>query len=216
MNGFFITFEGIDFSGKTTQANLLISALQRHGIDFIFVREPGGTHISEDIRNILLDPQNEIMYPRTELLLYAAARAQIVEEVIRPALAENKVVICDRYADSTAAYQGFGREQDQADIANAISLATKNLVPHLTLLFDISLQTAHKRFIASGQSADRMEAEKDAFRNRVRNGYHIIANRDHDRVVLLNAEKSVEDLQKEVWRIFIERANTINFQVEVN
>ncbi|MCA9732490.1 MAG: dTMP kinase [Deferribacteres bacterium] len=214
MSGFFITFEGIDGCGKTTQAQILMKNFSALNIDHLYVREPGGTTISENIRTLLLDNAHAIMGARTELLLFAAARAQIVDEVITPALQLGKAVICDRYTDSTAAFQGYGRELDYNLIQSAIQLATQGLEPHLTFLFDLDLDTAKQRRNNTGKLDDRLESEEIAFHQRVRKGYLQLA-RDHaHRFVVIDALKPVETQEKEIWKITQIFAKRAGFELE--
>ncbi len=184
------------------------------GIEHLYVREPGGTTISELIRAILLDNSNSEMHARTELLLYAAARAQIVEQVIRPALIVGKVVICDRYTDSTAAYQGYGRRLDLNLIDAAIRLATNDLQADLTLFFDVSLETAEKRRRTGGKSDDRLEAENREFHARVRSGYLQLAKKYAHRFVTIDAEQGIEAQQQTVWQAVCEKAKKAEFKME--
>ncbi|KAA3652738.1 MAG: dTMP kinase [Calditrichaeota bacterium] len=214
MSGFFITFEGVDGCGKTTQAKSLLKKFSALNINHIYVREPGGTVISENVRALLLDNAHANMHARTELLLFAAARAQIVEEVIRPALAVGKAVICDRYTDSTAAFQGYGRALDIQMIDAAIQLATNGLHPDLTFLFDLSLETAKQRRENAGKSDDRLEAETLAFHQRVRNGYLQIAQENFHRFVVIDAENPVKTQENEVWEKIYTFAKDIGFELE--
>ena len=181
MRGVFIVFEGIDGSGKTTQINRLYENLLKHSKNesansdrILLTREPGGTATSELIRSILLNPSNDKLCDRTEALLYAAARAQHVEERIKPALSIGKVVICDRFVDSTLAYQGYGRGQDLDFLKGLNRLATSGLKPDLTILMDLPVQTALDRLNKrqdSGIKKDRLESEHNSFYERVREGY---------------------------------------------
>ena len=183
MRGVFIVFEGIDGSGKTTQINMLYENLLRHNIlrnmsansDYIVLtREPGGTATSELIRSILLNPANDKLCDRTEALLYAAARAQHVEEKIKPALSLGKIVICDRFVDSTLAYQGYGRGQDLDFLQGLNQLASSGLKPDLTILMDLPVRVALDRLSnrqSSGIKKDRLESEDTSFYERVREGY---------------------------------------------
>ncbi|ACV61063.1 thymidylate kinase [Desulfofarcimen acetoxidans DSM 771] len=187
MRGVFIVFEGIDGSGKTTQINILYKNLLQHnriknqpaGSEYVLLtREPGGTATSELIRNILLNPANDKLCARTEALLYAAARAQHVEERIRPALSSGKIVICDRFIDSSLAYQGYGRGQDLSFLHNLNQLAAGGLKPDLTILLDLPVGAALKRLNnrqVSGIEKDRLESEAVSFYERVREGYLKIA-----------------------------------------
>jgi dTMP kinase len=180
---FFITLEGIEGSGKTTQVRTLAAWLRQRGMTVRTTREPGGCPIADAIREILLHPANDVLVPRAELLLYAAARAQHVEEVILPALEKGETVLCDRFSDATLAYQGNGRGLDFSLIAQLNGLAAGNLVPQLTLLLDMpaeeGLMRARRRNAATEENReDRFEQESLAFHRRVREGYLAIASRE--------------------------------------
>lgn len=186
MSPAFITLEGIDGSGKSTQAALLATALEHAGVSVCHLREPGGTAISENIRALLLDPDNTEMGTTCELLLYEAARAQLVHEVIAPALAAGKTVICDRFYDSTTAYQAFagGLDRDRVRLAN--ELAVDGIHPTLTLVFDLPVEAAAHRAAGRG-AADRMEAKGIAYQRRVAEGFHTLAAEEPARVRLVDA-----------------------------
>ncbi len=190
----FITFEGIEGCGKTTQIRLLAERLRRNGLELLVTREPGGCPIADAIRSILLHPDSRALVPRAELLLYAAARAQHVDEVIRPALARGTLVLCDRFIDATVAYQGGGRGLDPALIASLNTLATDGLLPDLTLLLDMpaeeGLQRARQRNTATPEE-DRFEREELAFHCRVRDEYLQLA-RQHSRFMVIDAVGAVE------------------------
>ena len=182
----FITLEGIDGCGKSTQARLLAAALEHAGCAVLRLREPGGTEISEKIRALLLDPANAAMSETCELLLFEAARAQLVEEVIVPALAAGQVVVCDRFYDSTTAYQAFADGLDCAMVRNANALAVGECTPRLTLVYDVSVDEALTRRAArAGQ--DRMELKGDAFQESVAAGFRAIAKLESERVKLIDA-----------------------------
>ncbi|MBY4797489.1 dTMP kinase [Collinsella sp. AGMB00827] len=193
MSPLFITLEGIDGSGKSTQADLLAFALEQAGHTIVRLREPGGTDISEQIRHILLDPQNAAMGITCELLLYEAARAQLVHECIKPALAAGKTVLCDRFYDSTTAYQAYAGGLDRAAVEQANKLAIHGCVPSRTLVFDLPVEVAASRAEARG-AKDRMEAKGLAFQARVAAGFRSIAAHEPDRVRLIDADGSVEDV----------------------
>jgi dTMP kinase len=193
MAGVFITFEGIDGCGKTTQLRLLTSELRARGLDVLTTREPGGTTLGQKLRAALLDVEEQVD-PLAELLVFAADRAQHVRTVLRPALAQSKIVISDRYADATAAYQGSGRGFRPELIEQIVQLATEGLKPDLTLLFDLSVSESAvrtRRRVAAKRS-DRLDREKGEFHERVRNAYLEIASRNPDRVRLLNASGSAD------------------------
>jgi dTMP kinase len=193
-----ITFEGVDGSGKTTQLRLLATFLRERGITVVETREPGGTEISEKIRAILLDASHSAMVPQTELLLYAASRAQHVEEVIRPALARGETVLSDRFFDATTAYQGYGRGFDYDDILRLNEFATGGLKPHLTFVFDLPPETIRERLTGRLDGKDRLESLDLAFHERVRNGYRAIADRYPTRVVAVDASRDIETIQTEL------------------
>ena len=183
--GVFITLEGADGCGKSTQAELIAGALEAAGKELVRLREPGGTPISEKIRALLLDPANAEMVPEAELMLYEASRAQLTREVIEPALARGAVVLCDRYYDSTYAYQAGGRALDDALVRRANALGSCGRVPDRTLVFDLEPSVAFARATAGG--ADRMEAEGLAFQERVRAAYLRLAEQEPSRVRLVDA-----------------------------
>ncbi|MBM6754983.1 dTMP kinase [Collinsella tanakaei] len=188
----FITLEGIDGCGKSTQARLLAAALEGAGHTVVTVREPGGIDISEQIRAILLDPANSTMSDTCELLLYAAARAQVVHEVIAPALAAGSVVVCDRFFDSTTAYQGFAGSSTREDVDAANALAVGDFRPDLTFVFDIDPAAAAARRAERAGGPDRMEAKGLAFQERVAEGFRTIAREDPGRVRLVDATQPVD------------------------
>jgi len=190
--GLFITFEGIDGCGKTTQARLAARWLKRIGKSVLFIREPGGTTVSERIRRVLLDRRLEID-PYTELLLYEGARAQLTSERIIPALNRNEIVVADRFFDSTTAYQGYGRGLDRTLISHLNRFAGRKISPDITFVFDVDYQTSLLRRRAR---PDRLEKEKRAFFQRVRKGFKSLAGRR--RVVLLDGRLPVAKLHEEV------------------
>ena len=196
MQGNLITFEGIDFSGKSVQANLLHGALKDRKLPVLILREPGGTEISEKIRSVLLDNANHKMSAMTEVLLYSAARAQMVRENILPNLEKGTVVICDRYFDSTTAYQGFGRRIDLDFIKKLNNFATEEVVPDLTFLIDLDPKIALQR---TKTDLDRLEKEDSEFHQRVRNGYLEIARSNPDRFVVIDGTQSIEAIQDEIF-----------------
>jgi dTMP kinase len=197
----FITFEGIDYSGKSTQAKLLVETLTSSGKDVLFLREPGGTELSEKIRSILLDKAHIEMSPVAELLLFSAARSQLVRQVIIPALAKKKIVVCDRFYDSTTAYQGYGRGIDPSDIGSITRIAIAGTVPHVTFVIDVSVKEVTRRREQSGISADRMESAGAQFFENVRKGFLAIAQNEPNRVRVIDGTRSVEEIQKEIWNI---------------
>lgn len=201
----FITFEGLDFSGKSTQATLLVEALKKRHALVHFIREPGGTAISERIRALLLDTLHGEMHETTELLLFSASRAQLVAQVIRPSLMRGEVVICDRYCDSTTAYQGYGRGVDLEAIRIINRLATGGTMPDLTFLVDIPIEEIERRKTSAGLSFDRMESSGRSFYQRVRNGYHQLASAEPQRWVCLDGLRPIDQLQQEVWAVVEQR-----------
>lgn len=187
----FITLEGIDGCGKTTQAHLLTQALSAAGLDVLALREPGGVAISEKIRTLLLDSANSAMGDTCELLLYEAARAQLVHELIAPALAAGRVVVCDRFYDSTTAYQGYANGGSLEEVARANDLAVGAYHPQLTLVYDIDPACAAQRR-ADRAAADRMEAKGLAYQLRVAEGFRAIAAADPHRVKLIDATRDID------------------------
>jgi len=191
--GLFITVEGIDGCGKSTQARLIAAALEAAGHDVLRLREPGGVKISEQIRAILLDPANAEMGDVCELLLYEAARAQLVHQVIRPALAAGKTVVCDRFYDSTTAYQAFADGLDRNMVSQANELAVDGCRPDLTLVFDLPVEDALRR--RSGRGAeDRLELKGMEFQERVAAGFRAVAADELDRVKLIDAGGSIAEV----------------------
>lgn len=200
MKGKFIVFEGIDGSGKTTQLTLLGEKLAEQGYPVLYTREPGGTRVGESIRALLLDPQYTELVPRAEALLYAAARAQHVAQVIVPALEAGKIVLCDRFLDSSLAYQGFGRGMDVRLLERINEPATKGLSPDLVLLLDFSCARGKGRIDRSGRSADRIEQEELEFHRKVREGYLTLAGRDPSRYRRIPADRPVEVVHRVIYR----------------
>lgn len=191
--GHFITVEGIDGVGKSTQAALIEAVLDSAGYDVLRLREPGGVKISEQIRAILLDPANAEMGDVCELLLYEAARAQLVHQVIRPALAAGKTVVCDRFYDSTTAYQAFADGLDRNMVSQANALAIDGCRPDLTLVFDLPVEDALRR--RSGREAeDRLELKGLEFQERVAAGFRAVAADEPDRVKLIDAGESIDEV----------------------
>ena len=205
MAGAFITFEGIDGSGKSTQLRMLASVLRLRGLDVVVTREPGGTPLGERLRAALLDTDEQVD-PLAELLLYAADRAQHVRQLVRPALDTGHVVLSDRYADATFAYQGAGRGFPPALIHEVIALATGGLMPDLTLIFDLPVAQSRdrdRRRTDDGDANDRLDAETDEFRARVRAAYLQIADDDADRVRVIDASRSIEETHARVLELVL-------------
>lgn len=194
----FITFEGIDFSGKTTQAKLLHQFLRKHGFKSILLREPGATHISEKIRDILLDPVHEEMFPITEFLLFSSARAQLVNEIIKPKLKEGFIVICDRYFDSSTSYQGFAGNLDINKVHLVNKFATSELNPDITFLVKLSPQKAIQRAISVRKNLDRIENKKMKYYRNVSNGFNLLAKKFHKRFVIIDGDESVDIIHKNI------------------
>ncbi len=200
----FITLEGPEGSGKTTQMTPLAAALRAAGYDVLTLREPGGTSISEQVRAILMNLENTAMHARTEILLFLAARAQLVEEVIRPQLAAGKVVLCDRYIDSTLAYQGFGQGESLATLRSLLDFATGGLRPDLTILLDIESRAGIQRKQTSGEWT-RMDAFTLAYHQRVRQGYLDLAAAEPQRWLKLDAARPADEVQAELRQVILER-----------
>lgn len=213
MSGFFATFEGIEGCGKTTQAARLKAALEKAGRGVVLTREPGGTSIGAKLRDILLDPATRGLAPLAELLLYEADRAQHVAETIRPALESGKVVLCDRFADASTAYQGAARGLAHDTVEALNRIATGGLEPNLTLLLDVpakvSVERARERAAKAGSRPDRFEREDLPFHEAVRNGYLEIAARRPGRFVRIDANRSVDDVSRDVLEIVTARLETL-------
>lgn len=201
MNGLFITLEGPDGCGKTCQIPGLADYLRGQGVDVLTTREPGGTPISEQVRDVIMSMRNKAMHPRTEILLFQSARAQHVEELIKPALQSGKVVICDRFTDSTMAYQGYGHQSDLVFLRQLLDFTTGSLKPDLTLLLDVDVETGLKRRQAGGGEWNRLDDYDLAFHQRVRAGYHELAKQEPDRWVTVDARQSKEEIQTAIRKI---------------
>lgn len=197
VRGKFITFEGSEGSGKSTQARLLCRYLKARGKPFLHIREPGGTNISEQIRKILLSAKNKKMNAVCETLLYMAARAQLVEEIIIPALRQGKIVVCDRFLDSTIVYQGYGGGIDIRLIKKIGIFAAKNLKPDVTFLLDIPVR---KGLARTGRHKDRIEQKSFSYHRRVRNGYLLIARREPQRIKLIKGIAGKSQIQSIIRR----------------
>jgi len=213
MTGTFITFEGIEGSGKSTQIALLANYLTARGIRNVLTREPGGTLIGDQVRKILLDPANRSLDPTAELLLYAASRAQHLREIILPALANGMTVLCDRFSDATLAYQGYGRRLDIEMIRSLDRIVTTGMRPDLTILFDIEatmgIERARGRNNSLGLEAEaRFENEELVFHDRVRQGYLKLVVQEPDRIRIVDASGTSEAVQEQVRKIVDERLRT--------
>jgi len=201
----FITFEGPEGSGKTSHIPYLVGYLREKGHTVFPTREPGGTSISEQIRDILHDLKNAEMHPRTETLLYQAARAQIVEQVIKPRLAGGEIVISDRYYDSTIAYQGYGHQQDLEQVRTLVKYATGGLIPDLTILLDLDVETGLQRKKKNGLEWNRMDAHEVAFYERVRAGYLEMVKQEPHRWVVVDSSQKWDDVQDELRKVIQEK-----------
>lgn len=202
----FITFEGADGSGKTTILNLLSEELKNEGFNILTSREPGGVKISEEIRKILLDKENVMLDDKTEALLFAASRRQHLIEKVIPALKEGKIVLCDRYIDSSLAYQGAGKNIGIEKVLNINLFAIDDLLPDLTLLFDCPPEIGLSRINQnSSREVNRLDLEKLDFYIKVRNAYLELAKKYKDRFVIIDASKNIEDVYKETYKIIKEK-----------
>lgn len=195
--GLFITFEGVDGCGKSTQINLLSQYLKEHGYEVLLTREPGGKGLGEKLREILLNYDGEVSN-RCESFLFLADRAQHIDVIVNPAVNAGKIVLCDRHTDSTVAYQGYGRGLDIGTINYLNNLATGGKKPDLTFVFDIDTETSMKRV---GKNQDRMESAGIEFQTKVRNGYLEIAKQEPERVKVIDSTKSIEEIHKHVIEI---------------
>lgn len=202
-HGLFITFEGADGCGKTTQIKLFTEYLQKNGYEVVLTREPGSKGLGENIRKILLDYDGEVS-PVCESFLFLADRAQNVDIIVKKNIEKGKIVISDRHIDSTVAYQGYGRKLDLEQIKELNNIATSGLKPDLTFIFDIDIETSMQRV---GKTKDRMEASGKEFFERVQNGYLEIAKNEPNRVKVINANDTVENINKQVISLFEDLIN---------
>jgi len=206
----FITFEGSEGSGKSTQAERLAARLQRCGLPCILTREPGGTPIGESIRDLLqFVPHNSNMTPETELLLFEASRGQLVREVIKPALERGLCVIADRFSDSTTVYQGAARKLDRETIERLNAFAVGDCVPDITFVLDVDAATAESRMRREPRKADRMEQQPAEFYERVREGYRDLAAHEPKRIVLVNGSRDPAQIESEVWERLCSRFSVL-------
>jgi dTMP kinase len=203
----FITFEGSEGCGKSSQVARLSHFLQQQGYDILTTREPGGTPIGEQIRSVISSLQNTEIQQRTEILLFQASRAQLVEQVIRPHLAKGGVVLSDRYADSTLAYQGFGYQRDLIPLRALIQFATGGLKPDLTLLLDVDVEVGLKRR-ARGGEWNRLDALQLDFYQRVRQGYFQLVKEEPDRWVIIDAMQPLEQVQQAIRQVVVGRLSS--------
>ena len=201
MAGFFITFEGIDSCGKTTQARKLAFYLRRKGYQVLLTREPGGDSVAERIRRILLSKKNSQMTTLTELLLYEASRSQLTEKRIKPALKEGKVVICDRYSDSSLAYQGYGRGLSKSMVKYLNRIASFEFVPDLTVLVDVPVEISLARKRKERTKKDRLEKERFEFHRRIREGFLTIARQNRGRIRVVDGRGDIEGTWQEVKKV---------------
>ncbi len=208
MKGYFITFEGVEGAGKSTQAKMLHAFLQKRNIPSILTREPGGTNLGKKIREILLTPTEEIFPPNAELMLYEADRNIHVHNVIKPNLEKGITVICDRFTDSTLAYQGYARGLDLNLIEELNNIATEGLKPDLTFLIDIPVEEGFKR-IKKEREIDRIEQESFEFHKRLREGFLKIAEKDKRRVIVIDGKKSPNEIFEEIVKNLKERTSLI-------
>lgn len=199
----FITFEGPEGSGKSSQLPLLAAYLENRGYETVSTREPGGTRIGNQVREILMRMDNTELHPRTEILLFQAARAQLVEELILPSLEQGKVILCDRYGDSTLAYQGYGHGLDLERLKMILDFATGGLKPDLTILLDVDVPVGLKRKKAK-EEWNRMDAFELSFHERVRKGYHQLAHQDPVRWRVVDASQPQQKVQDDIRQIVLE------------
>lgn len=203
----FITFEGLDFSGKSTQARLLYEYLLSKKKKCLLLREPGGTQISEKVREIILDREHIEMTPLTEFMLFSASRSQLVSEVIKPHLKKGYIVICDRYYDSSTAYQSYGGSLELDSVLKVNKIATGNLIPALSILIDVKPKDAFSRADKRGSAKDRMENKNLAFFTRVYKGFKDIANKNKKRYVVINGTQTIEEIHTEIKKTVNKKLN---------
>ncbi|MFN2146613.1 MAG: dTMP kinase [Anaerolineales bacterium] len=201
----FITLEGPEGSGKTCHIPELADYLRQLGYQVVVTREPGGTPIGDEIRDTLLKMGNTAMHPTTEILLFQASRAQHVHELILPSIAEGKIVICDRFADSTMAYQGYGHQTDLEELAQIINFATGCLQPDLTLLLDVDIEIGLKRRSADSENWNRLDAKEEAFHRRVRAGYLEMAAAQPERWEIIDASQPLEGVLADIKQVVTRR-----------
>lgn len=206
MKGYFITLEGPDGSGKTTVADIICEKLLADGIQVVHTREPGGIAISEDIRNIILDPKNTMMDAKTEALLYAASRRQHLVEKVLPAVKQGKIVICERFLDSSLAYQGFGRQIGMDEVLGINLFAIDNTYPDMTIYLDVDEQVGLDR-LKDRTFKDRLDQESIDFHHRVKQGYKEVLNRFKDRIQIIDASRPLDSVVEDTYRLI---TNLIN------
>lgn len=199
----FITLEGPEGSGKSTQIKRLAKRLEAMGYPVVTTREPGGTPIGDQIRHVLMRMENKELQPRTEILLFLAARAQLVEQVIKPALQDGKIILCDRYGDSTLAYQGYGHGLDLEQLRRMLEFATDHLKPDLTILLDLDVKTGLMRKKAEDEW-NRLDAYEALFHERVREGYLQLAWEEPERWRIVDASQTIDAVQEDLFQIILE------------
>jgi dTMP kinase len=211
----FITFEGSEGCGKSTQVQLLATRLEILGVPFLITREPGGTAIGESIRDLLqFAPQSAGMTPEAELLLFEASRSQLVREVIKPALESGQCVVADRFFDSTTVYQGVARKLDRKIVRQLNAFAVGDCVPDITFLLDVDLETARSRM--QQRRPDRMEQQSVEFYEQVRDGYQELAKWQRDRIVMIKGWQPPHEIEKEIWEILSKRFPELVAKPEIN
>jgi len=199
----FITLEGPEGSGKSTQIRRLAKRLETMGYPVVMTREPGGTPISDQIRHVLVRMENKELHPRTEILLFLAARAQLVEQLIKPALQDGKIILCDRYGDSTLAYQGYGHGLDLDKLRQMLDFATDHLKPDLTILLDLDVKTGLMRKKAEDEW-NRLDAYEVLFHERVRQGYLQLAAEEPERWRVVDASQGIDTVQEDLFQIILD------------
>jgi len=212
----FITFEGSEGSGKSTQADRLAARLKRCGVSYVLTREPGGTPIGESIRELLqFAPHTSNMAPETELLLFVASRSQLVREVVKPALERGMCVIADRFSDSTTVYQGAARKLDRKMIQRSNEFAVGDCIPDITFVLDVDAATAESRMQREPRKPDRMEQQPEEFYERVREGYRELAAHEPERIVLINGGGDPDEIESEIWQMVSSRFPVLMGTLEI-
>lgn len=206
MKGLFITLEGPDGSGKSTVATAVVKKLEEKGFEVVHTREPGGIDIAEQIRNVILDPKNTKMDGKTEALLYAASRRQHLVEKVFPAVSQGKIVICERFLDSSLAYQGFGRQLGMDEVLGINLFAIDNTYPDLTIYLDVDEEVGLSR-LKDRDFKDRLDQESIDFHHRVKQGYQEVLKRFKDRIQIVDASKSLEEVIEDTLNIIINKVN---------